>query len=93
MVSRVTAIPVGLAYYRVAMLTAKGGLMSERDGWYFNCPPKKVPKTILEYYILLMTMIKYLLHFIYCNLKKTKVIKFNCAMRIMQLMFKCSKCP
>ena len=40
MVSRVTAIPVGLAYYRVAMLTAKGGLMSERDGWYFNCPPK-----------------------------------------------------
>ena len=29
MVSRVTAIPVGLAYYRVAMLTAKGGLMSE----------------------------------------------------------------
>ena len=37
MVSRVTAIPVGLAYYRVAMLTAKGVLKSERDGWYFNC--------------------------------------------------------
>jgi hypothetical protein len=45
MVSRVTAIPVGLAYYRVAMLTAKGGLMSERVRWLvFQLPPPKSAK-------------------------------------------------
>lgn len=92
MVSRVTAIPVGLAYYRVAMLTAKGVLKSERDGWYFNCQ-KRVPKTILEYYSLYMIMMKYLWHLIYCNLKKTKVIKFNSEMRIIQLMFNAQNAP
>ena len=36
----------------------KGGLISESNGRFSNCP-KNVPKTILNYYIQYMAMIKY----------------------------------
>jgi hypothetical protein len=39
-------------------LDVKGGFLSESNGKFSNCP-KNVPKTIMNYYIQYMAMIKY----------------------------------
>ena len=56
-------------------------LISESIGRFSNCP-KNVPKTILNYYIQYMAMIKYWFWIIYCKLKITIILKFSSKMQM-----------
>ena len=72
-------------------LDVKGGFLSESNGKFSKCP-KNVPKTILNYYIQYMAMIKYWFWIIYCKLKINIVLKFSSKNANDTAYDKCVKC-